>query len=534
MNKFLYVFVLCACVVPALAHDPNDHGSMAEEELGTVHFPTSCAASVQKPFERGVALLHSFWYEEAGKQFETVAKQDPKCAMAHWGIAISSWHQLWDHPKDATIQAGIAEVKKAKSLHPKGARERDYIVAMEKFYGPAKADYHARAAAYSEQMEKVYKRYPEDKEAAAFYALSLLASEPEGDTTFANRKKAAAVLEPVFNSEPNHPGVAHYLIHTYDKPQLAEQGLAAARKYANIAPASPHAVHMPSHIFARLGLWQDDIDSNLASVALTRKTSEMHMGGGGHQFHAMDFLVYAYLQSGREADARKVIEEVSAMPKVEDNLYAGYDPAAYAKSEFPAVYALEMHHWAEAAALQPVANAGYEDTAITYYARGLGAARGGKVAQAGTDLAQLEAAQTKATADKKTWLVDALEQNRKIIQAWIDHANRRDDAAVAALQAAAEKEEAEGDEPGALPAREMLADLLMEMSRPEQALAEYEADLKFNPNRFNGLYGAAHAAEMAGKTEQASSYYAQLLKVCSGSASDRPELQHAKQLLAKN
>src|SRR5581483_5717549 len=226
--------------------------------------------------------------------------------------------------------------------------------------------------------------------------------------------------------------------------------------------------------------------------ALTRKTSEMHMGGGGHQFHAMDFLMYAYLKSGREADAQKLIEEVNTMPKMEDKLYAGYDPATYAKAQFPAVYALEMHHWADAASLQPVPGADYGDSSITYYARAVGAARSARLAQAREDLAQLESFQKKATADKKTWLVHALEQGRKTIQAWIDHAEGKDEAAISALRAAAEEEEAEGDEPGDLPAREMLADMLLEMKRPEQALTEYQADLKFNPNRFNGISGAAN------------------------------------------
>ena len=235
----------------ALADEGHHHEEMTAEQLGTVHFPVSCAASVQKPFERGIALLHSFWYEEATKQFEQVAKDDPLCAMAHWGVAISLWHQLWDNPDKTAIKRGLGEVKKAKSLHPKTHRERDYIAAIEAFYSNSKKrDHDAGADAYARAMEQMYQRYPDDREAAAFYALSLLASEPHNDSTFANRKKAGAVLEKLFAEEPNHPGVAHYLIHTYDKPQLAAQGLSAARSYAKIAPASPHALHMPSHIFA--------------------------------------------------------------------------------------------------------------------------------------------------------------------------------------------------------------------------------------------------------------------------------------------
>jgi tetratricopeptide (TPR) repeat protein len=536
MKRFalLLAVVFLCCGLPALADEGHHHEDLTPDQLGTVHFPVSCSASVQKPFERGVALLHSFWYEEAQKEFEDIAKHDPHCAMAHWGVAMSLWHQLWNRPDTKTVAQGLAQVKKAKSLHPKTDRERDYIAAISAFYSDSKTlDHQARATAYSKAMEQMYQRYPDDREAAAFYALSLLASEPEHDTTFANRKKGAAVLEKLFAEEPNHPGVAHYLIHSYDKPQLAELGLPAARRYAQIAPAAPHALHMPAHIFARLGLWQDDIDSNLASVAATRKTAAMHMGGAGHQFHAMDFLVYAYLQSGREAEAAKVIEEVKAMPAMEDHEDVGYDLRAYALSQFPAVYALELHHWSEAAALTPVPGGEPADRAITYWARAIGSIRSGNLEQARKDIQELQSTQKTLADQKKTYLAGLVQDATKEAQAWMDFAEGRGDAALAALRGFAEKEEAEGDEPGSLPAREMLADMLLEMKRPEQALAEYEADLKFNPNRFNGLYGAAHAAEMAGKTEQANTYYAQLLKGCNGSNSDRPELAHAKSLLAQ-
>ena len=352
----LVLAVISLFGVFALADEGHHHEDLTPEQLGTVHFPVSCAAASQKAFARGVALLHSFWYEEAEKEFVQIAKDDPTCAMAHWGVAMSLWHQLWDRPNAATIKRGRTELKKAQSLHPATDRERDYIAALGAFYRK-KGDHEERAKAYSQAMEGVYHRYPDDLEAAAFYALSLLASEEDGDTTFANRKKAAAVLETLFKEEPGHPGVAHYLIHSYDKPQLAELGLPAARSYAKIAPAAPHALHMPSHIFARLGLWQDDIDSNLASIAATRRTAAMHMGGEGHQFHAMDFLVYAYLQSGREADAQAVIAEVKALPPMKDMYGEGYDPHAYALSKFPALYALELHHWTEAAALTPAPGA---------------------------------------------------------------------------------------------------------------------------------------------------------------------------------
>ena len=325
--------------------------------------------------------------------------------------------------------------------------------------------------------------------------------------------------------------MAHYLIHTYDKPQLAEQGLSAARSYAKIAPASPHALHMPSHIFARLGLWQDDIDSNLASIAATRKTAAMHMGGAGHQYHAMDFLVYAYLQSGREAEAQRVYEEVKTLPSSKEY---GFDPHAYALARFPAIYALELHHWTEAAALTPVPDTELGDNAITYWARAIGAARGGNAAEARKNVADLESIHRQLLAKKKKAFAEVVDQDRKEAEAWVAHAEGKDDEAIKTLRALAEKEESTGEEPEGIPAREMLADLLLDLKRPDQALAEYETDLKFNPNRFDGLYGAARAAEMAGKSKEASTYYAQLVKVCDGANSDRPELSRAKALLAKN
>jgi tetratricopeptide (TPR) repeat protein len=521
---------------PAFAHDEGQHHEeMTAEQLGTVHFPTTCTENVQKNFERGVALLHSFWYEEAQKQFEQVAQDDPHCAMAYWGISMSLWHQLWNHPNAKTIAKGKAEVKKAESLHPRDDRERGYIAAVDAFYGGKKdRSYQVRADAYSKAMQAAYEHHPEDSEAAVFYALSLLASAPDHDTTFSHQKKAAAILEKLFATEPDHPGVAHYLIHSYDSPQMAQLGLPAARRYAKIAPASPHALHMPSHIFARLGLWQDDINSNLASIAATRKTAAMHMGGEGHQFHAMDFLEYAYLQSGREADAQRLIDEVRAMPAVKDMYGVGFDVRVYALALFPARYDLELHHWSDAAALIPPDGADAGDSAITYWAQAIGAVRSGKVEQARTSLAQLQSLHRQLLREKKPSSAEAVDQDRQEAAAWVAHGEGKNDEALAALREIAEKQEAEGDEPLAVPAREMLGDMLLDMNRPQEALAEYETDLKFNPNRFDGLYGAAHAAELAGKSDQANSYYSELLHVCAGSNSDRPELSHAKQLVAKN
>jgi tetratricopeptide (TPR) repeat protein len=513
----------------------HHHEDLTAAQLGTVTFPVSCAPSVQKPFERGVALLHSFWYEEAEKEFQQIATDDPHCAMAHWGVAMSLWHQLWDHPEAKVIQHGLDEVHQAKTTDgPVTPREKAYIAAITAFYGDSKKlNHEARAQLYSEAMKKVYETYPDDHEAAAFYALSLLASEPHDDATFANRKQAAAVLEKLFVIEPDHPGVAHYLIHSYDKPQLAQLGLPAARRYAQIAPASPHALHMPSHIFARLGLWQDDINSNLASVAATRKTAAMHMGGEGHQFHALHFLVYAYLQSGREAEAAKVIDEIKTMPKMKSMYGSDFDPQTNALTAFPATYDLELRHWSEAAALQVVPGALLGDQSITYWARAIGAARSGNLAQAHKDLEQIEVIRKEFVAEKKMEYAEEVGKDYQESAAWVAHAEGKDDEAIASLRALADQSDKVGEEPAGIPAREMLADMLLEAKRPQQALAEYQTDLKLNPNRFNGLYGAARAAEAAGKQNDAREYYALLLKVCDGSNSTRPELSRAREMVAQ-
>jgi len=529
---------LAAVANTALADDDqgHHHEDLTAAQLGMVTFPVSCAPAVQKPFERGVALLHSFWYEEAEKEFQQIAQDDPHCAMAHWGAAMSLWHQLWDHPAAKVITHGLDEVHEAKTTDgPITPREKAYITAITAFYSNSKKlNHEARAKAYSDAMKKVYETFPDDHEGAAFYALSLLASEPHDDETFANRKQAATVLEKLFTIEPDHPGVAHYLIHSYDKPQLAQLGLPAARRYAQIAPAAPHALHMPSHIFARVGLWQDDINSNLASIAATRKTAAMHMGGEGHQFHAMNFLVYAYLQSGHEADAAKVIDEIKAMPKMKSSTYGDdFDPQTNALTVFPAIYDLELRHWSDAAALQVVPGSLRGDQSITYWARAIGAARSGDIARAHKDLEQIEVIRKEFVAEKKTEYAEAVGDDYKEAAAWVEHAEGKDDEAIAGLRALADKSDRLGDEPETIPAREMLADMLLEAKRPQQALAEYQTDLKLNPNRFNGLYGAARAAEAAGKQNDATEYYALLLKICDGSNSTRPELSHARELVAQ-
>ena len=539
MKRFawLLLFSLLGSFI-VFADDDKDHPhheDLNDGQLGTVHFPASCAAAVQKPFERAVALLHSFWYEEAEKGFLQIAKDDPHCAMAHWGVAMSLWHQLWNEPDAKVISRGRDEVMAAEKLANKSTpREKAYVSAIGAFYGDSeKRDHAARAKAYSDAMKKVYETYPDDHEAAAFYALSLLASEPHQDERFANRKAAAAILEKLFAIEPDHPGVAHYLIHSYDKPQLAELGIPAARRYAEIAPAAPHALHMPSHIFARVGLWQDDIKSNLASVAATRKTAAMHMGGEGHQFHAMNYLFYAYLQSGREADARALMDEVKSMPEMHDMYGVGFDPHLAAEAHFASLYPLEIRDWATAAALTPVAVPATAEDSFGYWAKAIGAAHLRQPDEVRKDVNAIEAIHERFVSLKKANFAEATENDLKQARAWLAFAEGKYDDAVETLRPIADKEDALGDEPEGIPTREMIAEILLEAKRPQQALAEYQTDLKLNPNRFNGLYGAARAAEEAGKQSDANEYYALLLKTCAGGNSTRPELSRARELLAK-
>jgi hypothetical protein len=519
----------------ALADDAKDkdhhpHEGLTEGQLGTVHFPVSCAESVQKAFQRGVALLHSFWYEEAEKEFLDIAKSDPACAMAHWGVAMSLWHQLWNQPDAKVLARGLSEAKAAEKLRRKVTpREGAYIAAVKAFYGGSKKRaFNDRAKNYSAAMKNAYQTYPDDHEAAAFYALSLLAFEENMD----HRKEAAAILEKLFAVEPDHPGVAHYLIHSYDTPSMAELGIPAARRYAQVAPAAPHALHMPSHIFARVGLWQDDINSNLASVAATRKTAAMGMGGEGHQFHALDFLVYAYLQSGREEEAAKIIEEVKAMPPTHNMYGMDFDMRLSSVERFEASYALEMHDWQKAASLKTVSD-DPDYQAVTYLTRAIGAARSGQLDQAAKDVEQVKAITKTLREKKKTEEADFLDRQIAEPQAWILHAELKNDEAISMLEALADKEDDGMSNTGYLPAHELLADLLLESKRPQEALAEYQADLKLNPSRFNGLYGAARAAEAAGKQSDANGYYAALLKTCEGGSSVRPELSHARDLLAR-
>jgi hypothetical protein len=517
-----------------LADDGHDHHHDAGEKLGTVSFPTSCAPGVQKSFERGLALLHSFEYEEAENQFKDVAGKDPQCAVAYWGQAMSLFHGLWSRPSKDDLKQGGGLLEKARAIKTTTSRERDYIEALAAFYrDPEKTDHKKRADAYADAMAGVHDRNPNDREAGIFYALALLSSGPDRDPNLTNAKKAIAILDKLFDEQPDHPGIAHYIIHACDNPAMAGLGLQAARKYAAIAPSSAHAVHMPSHIFARLGLWQDDIHSNLAALQIADKMAGMHLHTFHHRMHSMDFLEYAYLQIGDDAAAKAEMDRLAAFHKqdIESDYRDYYDSMV---TGFAARYAIERRQWKEAAALQPVAGALPNVQVETWWARAVAAGHLHDAAAGQDALTHYEQLLEAVRKGPRSYMVNGLKNEHDETQAWAAFAAGKNEEALRLMRAVADEQDKVGKEESAGPAREMLADMLLESNRPEEALKEYETSLKTDPNRFNGLYGAARAADMTQQKQKAAGYYAQLLKNCEGSHSDRPELQQARSLVAKN
>jgi len=508
------------------ADQAHDHAD-TKEKLGTVFFPISCSPQEQESVERGIALLHSFWFDEAQKQFEEAVQKDPQCAMAYWAEAIGLYRPLAYRSSDSDMKQGWTLVQKAQALRAQTPRERDYIDALSVFYRNDRRDYETRNREYSEAMEKVYRQYPADEEAAVFYAMSLLTWGPDKNHPLINPEKAIEILNRVFEKNPNHPGVAHYLIHAADAPQLAPLGLAAARRYAQIAPAAPHALHMPSHIFARLGLWQDDIQSNLASLEAARHPVAMHVGAE-NQVHAMEFLEYAYLQIGADQKAEQMVREQAAIGynQVDKNLVDYLDRT---RANSPAMYFLEMRHWKDAADLKPDLHAQPYNQAVTYWAHAVAAGHLRNAAAAREAVRQFDAMVEATKRGPHAFRAQYMEVNHDEAAAWLAFTEGRNDDGLKLLRAVAEKQDVEGKGEVELPAREMLADMLLEIGRPEDALREYEKALKTDPNRFNGLAGAARAAELAHQPEKARTYYAQLLENCDyGTQSDRVELGHAR------
>ncbi len=536
-----------AAETPPAAHAGHGHDDHAAhiEKLGTVKFPTSCAELAQPGFERGLALLHSFGYEEARLAFEAAARVDPNCAMAQWGIAMSYYHPLWAPPTEAELAAGRAAAGKAAALGAPTPREQAYVAAAGAYYRDEPGrDHRARAQAYRAAMEDVVRRFPDDHEAAIFHALTLLGTAPPSDSSFAQQKEAAAILERLLPLEPDHPGIAHYVIHSFDYPQLAELALGAARAYAKIAPDSPHAQHMPSHIFTRLGLWQDSIESNLDSAASARKLAALRSPGktAYDELHALDYLEYAYLQIGQEEKAAAVVKAIeSALANADDYFSAGFALAAV-----PARWTLERRAWAEAAALQPPAAPLSWDRysyapATSWFARALGAARSGDRARATAALAELAKIQASLAAKPPSATYDwagHVESLRLAAAGWLAHAEGRSNEGLMLLMQAADLDDRVGKHPvtpgAVLPPRELLADLLLELDKPNAALEQYEAALRDAPGRFNALAGAARAAAAAGKPERARELRAQLVEQCDGATTTRAELREARAALAAN
>ncbi len=540
--RFLTVILLALfCVAVADAQEMHTHRHEPSEKLGRVNFPVSCNSAAQRQFNRATALLHSFWYEEAEKTYTAITKMEPKCSMAYWGIAMSLYHPVWAPATPAELQKGWAAVEKAKTVGEITVRERDYIAAIEAFYRDSGTlDHRNRALAYEKAMERVSLSHPKDREAEIFYALALLGTALNTDKTYANQKKAADILNRILSEEPEHPGVAHYLIHSFDYPQLATLALPAARRYAKIAPSSPHALHMPSHIFTRLGLWQESIQSNLASAAMAKKHVAMsHPGAASFdELHALDYLVYAYLQGAQDQKSRQILVHVAALDKVDAPIVA----AAYAFTAIPARYALERGRWSEAARLElhpasfPWDHFRYAE-ALLYYARAVGAARSGNPASARKDVEKLSAIQSALTEPRGSYWANQVEVERRTANAWLALAEGNKAEALTLMRSAADLEattEKHPVTPGPIiPARELLGDMLIELNQPEQALREFEGSLGDSPNRFNGLFGAARAAELSGDKKKAGDYYAKIVTLTANADSERSELQKAKKFLSQ-
>ncbi len=486
---------ICASV--ASAEDVHSHPP--PEKLGTVTFATSCAQSVAHDFERAVALLHSFAYTDSEKAFRNVAAADPSCAMAHWGVAMSYFHQLWSPPGADELSKGRAEIGQALGLNVRSERERHFIAAAAVYYRDSDHLPHlVRAKGYEEAMSTAARSAPTDTETQVFYALSLIGTAAPDDRFHANQKRAAAILEPIYRDYPDHPGVAHYLIHAYDSAELAPRGLAAARAYSKIAPSAPHALHMPSHIFTRLGLWDDSIASNVAARAAAHS-----QGDSGEELHAMDYLTYAYLQRGRASDAEQVVAALGTM----GGSLRGDFKVGYAVTVMPVRLAMESHKWDAAAALQPMPESVPHVAAVVYWARAVANARAGHPQAADDDIARLESCRQQLQIAGNTYWATQVEVLGKEANAWRSAASSHADEAIQRLRQAADEEDAVEKLPVTpgpiIPAREQLGDLLLAQNRPREALQEYRAALAAAPGRRGALTGAAQAAELVGDTQTA-------------------------------
>ena len=513
-------------------------------QFGDVSFALECKYDTREAFDLAISLLHSFEYAEAEKAFVKVIDADPECAMAYWGVAMSIYHELWAPPGPKELEKGSQLLDIAQTLQ-KSERAGEYLDAIGVFYKDWETlDHRTRELLYEEKMEQVYLNNKDDIEAAVLYSLSLTSSADPNDKTYKNQRKSGAILEELFLENPNHPGIAHYIIHTYDYPEIASLGLTTARRYAEIAPSSAHAQHMPSHIFTRLGLWQESIDTNLnsSSSAICYSESVEEEGHWSQEIHAMDYLVYAYLQQG---DSEKVTEQNDYMKSIKTAFPANNFAVAYSANAIPARIALENRNWNEAANLQMPAlefewdNFPWEGS-ILHFAKAFGAVRSGDIVSAESELEIIKNFHQQLIAINDAQSIYKAGQvaiEIKIIEAWRALAKGDNEEALTLMKLAAKLESETSKHPVTpgeiLPADELLGDMLLELNRPEEALVAYEVNLDGHPNRFNGLYGAAIAAKQSGNEEKADLYFEQLLNLTKNSNSERPELKEAKEFVSR-
>lgn len=508
----------------------------ADKQFGSAEFKITCSEKVKEDFNLAIKLLHSFEYDEAEKAFAKVIDKEPDCAMAYWGVAMSNFHPLWTPPTEAELKKGARAIQIAQSL-PTSKRETAYIDAIASYFRDwEKTGHSIRCLDFEKKMEAIYTSYPDDKEAAVFYALALNAAADPTDKSFSKQKKAGGILMALYPGQPDHPGIAHYLIHTYDFPELAQQGLTAARNYASIAPSSAHALHMPSHIFTRLGLWDECIRSNNTSVTSAKCYAEA-VGIKGHwdeELHGLDYLVYAHLQKGDNDSAKKHWDYLKTINEVHPVNFK----VAYAFAAIPSRYLLENKMWQEAANLTvmplnfPWNNFPWQE-AIVHFTRLLGSVHTGNLTSAKEELNQLHRLHDTLVSQKDAYKANQVAIQIKASEAWISMKEGKNKQALLLMQLAADMEDKTEKHPvtpcEVIPARELLADMLLQMNNPAKALEAYEADLQKQPNRFNAIYGAGVAAQKLGDTQKAKTYFQQLLQVAGKVRSNRVEIKNSKQ-----
>src|SRR5262245_17392936 len=503
--------LLCALALASSA--------LGQDKLGKVTFPTSCDPKVQAQFERGVAALHSYWFPEARKAFEGVIQQEPTCVMAYWGLAVNYLgNTLASAPPLKDITAASEVLEKARAIVAKTPRERDWIDAISAYYRDHdKVSLTARMAAYTKAMEQMTQRYPDDYEAAVFYGLTLQASAPKNDKTYANQLRSAEILERLFAKNPDHPGVAHYLVHAYDYPPLADKGIKIAVAYGRIAPAAPHARHMPSHIYSMVGMWEESIASNRPAIEIQPD-----------YYHATDFMRYAAPPLAQDTRPKTLVDTIAALPRQSSGAVPGFTAIA----AVPARYALERGDWAGAAALPVVSSTYPQADSLVRFTRGLGMARSGNLAGAKQEIQAMQDLRTALEKSNQSYWADRTEEQMLAVSAWVALAEGTSDQALKLMRAAADGEDASvkhvAMENRLYPMRELLGELLLEQGQALAALREFEANLKENPNRFRGLFGAARAAELAGDRQKAAGYYEKLVALTSKADTPRLEIARGK------